>query len=342
MTDNAGGGAGAGAGNGTGGAGAGAGGDAAGKTGGAFAGQAVVVQGDAATGAGASVAADVNLMDKNKVAGDAAGAAPDFKAQLGDFAKDPAFANFADAQSMAKALKESQALVGKKLGIPGAESTPEEKAAFYKALGVPDAPEGYGLKKPEGLPPALDKMYDDQMLGGFQKLAREQNLTPAQAQGIQKWYDGMTTETLKGLQDDIAKSDTAYAAEAVKLFGTQEKAEQVQMAARTAMEKFVPEGLRASLADLPNNALLAMAAMFSGLTGATGGEDKTMGVAGADGKHTGKTVSQLREEGQKKMADPAYNNVFASNHKELRAEVQDLYAQIGRIEQAGKAGGARK
>ena len=63
--------------------------------------------------------------------------------------------------SLAKAFVETKKMVGAKapaLGVPGEGATPEQVAAYRKATGVPDAPDGYSISWPE-FPPgeALDE-----------------------------------------------------------------------------------------------------------------------------------------------------------------------------------------
>ena len=60
--------------------------------------------------------------------------------------------------SLAKAFVETKKLVGAKapaLVVPGEGATPEQVAAYRKATGVPDAPDGYSISWPE-FPPGED------------------------------------------------------------------------------------------------------------------------------------------------------------------------------------------
>ena len=70
-----------------------------------------------------------------------------------------------------------------KVSLPTKDSTPEERQAFNKKLGVPDKPEDYGIKMPEKIGDKvipkeawIQKRADD-----FAKVAHEIGLTPAQA-----------------------------------------------------------------------------------------------------------------------------------------------------------------
>lgn len=100
---------------------------------------------------------------------------------------------------------------------PGPNATPEEKSAFFKALGRPDTPEGYGLKMPEkiGDKPFPKELWNDQQAAGFAKVAHSLGLTPAQTQAL--------------VEFDAARSLTAHE-------GTTAATQQAQQAAVTALK----------------------------------------------------------------------------------------------------------
>lgn len=69
---------------------------------------------------------------------------------------------------LAKAYINAERTIGKKgVIIPGQNATPEEMAAFDKALGVPEKAEDYGKLRPEKIPrnvswsPEIEKIYFD-------------------------------------------------------------------------------------------------------------------------------------------------------------------------------------
>ncbi len=71
------------------------------------------------------------------------------------------------------------------LKVPGPDATDEERAAFRKALGVPDAAEGYAL--PEGLKPPEGVDLNDDVGQDFRRAAHELGLSDAQFQGVLQW-----------------------------------------------------------------------------------------------------------------------------------------------------------
>lgn len=66
---------------------------------------------------------------------------------------------------------------GKGVFIPAADAPPAEVAAFHRALGVPDNPEGYELKVPEG----MESYYQDkELLSEAKQALHKEGLTPRQ------------------------------------------------------------------------------------------------------------------------------------------------------------------
>lgn len=81
-----------------------------------------------------------------------------------------------------------QGLLGKKADavlIPGPDSPPDVIAKFREKLGVPENPEGYGLKKPDNLPEGVT--WDEARVKDFSKLAHDLSLTPQQVAKLQEW-----------------------------------------------------------------------------------------------------------------------------------------------------------
>jgi hypothetical protein len=83
----------------------------------------------------------------------------------------------------------AQKLIGQRgntgLKPPGPDAKPEEVAAWKKLIGVPDTPDAYGLKKPDQLPEGVE--WNEEDVKGFQTLAHEIGLTPAQVQKLTEY-----------------------------------------------------------------------------------------------------------------------------------------------------------
>lgn len=91
--------------------------------------------------------------------------------------------------------------------LPGADAKPEEWDPVYKALGRPDAPDGYGIKAPEKLPDGVN--WDDVAAGEFAGVAHKIGLTPSQVAALQEFqlgHIGKSAAAVKAqAQADIAK-----------------------------------------------------------------------------------------------------------------------------------------
>ena len=104
-------------------------------------------------------------------------------------------ANFKTLPDLVKSLLHTKQLASGKtegmIKLPGENATPEEKAAFAKALGVPEKPEDYGFKKPDG---DMGNFYNEEQVSAFGKVAVELGLSKAQADGLLNWQLGITKE----------------------------------------------------------------------------------------------------------------------------------------------------
>jgi len=95
---------------------------------------------------------------------------------------DPAkqtLAKYRGLPELAKSHFELQQLLGKKssaVNIPGEKSTPEEIAAYRKAVGVPETVDGYNLK-PEKLPDGVT--WDDATGKAFAEIAHKHHIPAA-------------------------------------------------------------------------------------------------------------------------------------------------------------------
>jgi len=65
--------------------------------------------------------------------------------------------------------------------VPGADATPEQRAAYHKAIGVPETPDAYALK-PEQLPEGIE--WHDGRGKAFAEFAHKQGMTQAQAAAV--------------------------------------------------------------------------------------------------------------------------------------------------------------
>jgi hypothetical protein len=118
---------------------------------------------------------------------------------------------FKTVDDLAKSYREAEHALrnGSKLTVPGENAKPEEIAAFNKAIGVPEKPEGYEVKLPDGV---TAELLDMDLINSLKAKAHASG-TPAKAFGelvngvIQDQLD--TLEKMKvaenGSRDEVLK-----------------------------------------------------------------------------------------------------------------------------------------
>lgn len=134
---------------------------------------------------------------------EAPGGAPnDWRASLPPELRDaPSLQKFADPSAMAKGYVNLETLVGRKGAIvPKDGDPPEVQQQFRAALGIPDKPEGYALKAPEGIPP---EAWGEEGIKALATWAHELGLTPAQAQGVAERYAKVQAEGLQRAAEGV-------------------------------------------------------------------------------------------------------------------------------------------
>lgn len=175
----------------------------------AQAGQAQGTQGQANAGTGA--------FDFRSLVGDDGRFAADWTDRLPpELAEHKAhFAKYATpTQALQHTLSLSQ-LLGKKsdaVVIPAADAPKEEWAPVLKRLGVPDSPEGYGLKVPDKLPDGVTVNPDE--LKEFATFAHGLGLTPQQVAKLQEFDLARAGKSVEG-------SAAAAAAQEAEVFKQQ-------------------------------------------------------------------------------------------------------------------------
>lgn len=115
-----------------------------------------------------------------------------------------------DTEAMAKSYSGLEQLLGKKASavvVPNEKSTPEEVAAFRKAIGVPETPDAYVEKiKPEALPEGIH--FDENLAKVASEIAHKYNVPPAalreltnlQIAQVQAMQQMATQEAIKELE----------------------------------------------------------------------------------------------------------------------------------------------
>ena len=155
---------------------------------------------------------------------------------LPDDAKDykDTLSKYKSVPDMAKALANANQLIGKKLGVPNEKSSPEELAAFRRAMGVPDSLEEYKFA-PDALPEGMT--WSDDMAKPYAEIAHKHGIPPSamkelvaqhaktemfKMEAIQATFEKQRTEAVQTLQKewgtDFGKN-IGLAKQAAKLAG---------------------------------------------------------------------------------------------------------------------------
>ena len=129
-----------------------------------------------------------------------------------DLKGDPSLQSFKDIPALAKSFIETKKLVGAKQGvtIPDEKATPEQRAAFHKALGVPDEAAKYQIKRPDV---ALDLGWDDKAEGEFLSTAHKAGFTNKQVQAVVDWYGQWERSKLERARAEATEASVALRTE---------------------------------------------------------------------------------------------------------------------------------
>lgn len=258
----------------------------------------------------------------------------DFNTLLGeDLAKNPGFEKYAKAenpvQEMAKSLLEAQSKIGKpQIGVPGEESTPEERAAFNEALGVPKDAAGYGFEKPEGMD---DAAYNKEHADKWAALLHDNNIPGEAANALR---EAMFTEN----QEAESVANEALNTKMDEIFGDDKQL--IAKQASQLMQQAIPDPeLRAQIqASIGNENTPAFAAALGLVTQhmqkTYGLTDQNLGDGGGDGG--GQSITEIRADAQKLMSSPAYRDRMHKDHSDTKSKVDAMYLQVGELTDAAR------
>jgi hypothetical protein len=116
---------------------------------------------------------------------------------------------FSTAKDFGKAYVEAQAKIrsGDFAKPLAKDANEQERTAWRQANGIPEKPEGYFDKLPDGLVIGKD---DQPLFTDFAKVMHDQNVPPAAVQGVVKWYYDLQDKQ----QAEVANADKQHAREA--------------------------------------------------------------------------------------------------------------------------------
>ena len=222
-----------------------------------------------------------------------------------------------DVPTLAKAMVDTKALVGRKgVILPKEDAPPEEWDQFYAALGRPESPEAYDIK-PEGLPD--DFPYMPELESAYRKLAHEAGLTPAAAKKIYDGYNKFMLETHQKGQQDLKNAVAEMEAGLQKEWGG--KYGDNLALARKSMGRVAPPGspelaaLDQAIGESP-----VLVKFFYNL-----GKSMSEGDFITGG---GTQNASLESRRQELMRNPAYLDAKSPEHKTIVEEVTKIYQEL--------------
>lgn len=207
-----------------------------------------------------------------------------------------------------KSYGELEKKLGSRVAPPGPDAKPEEIAAWRKTVGAPEKPDDYKIEKPENVPA---EMWNAELVKGFQGVAHELHLSPAQAGKLAEWWNGQQMGAHQKFQQDAAANREALAGTLKTEWGDKYEANlkgAQYVAGLAKIDVNDPE-----IGDNPAviKALASVAALIS--------EDKQ--VTGGQGGST-LTYKQQAEDISTNKSNPRYDDYHGKNGPERQAAAQ--------------------
>lgn len=247
--------------------------------------------------------------------------AADWKAALVDELKnDPSIAQIKDINSMAKSFIHAQRMVGaNKVVIPGANATPDDWNAFFKAVGRPDAPEGYDLPGPKDEKAAGYEAYKQ-----FRDTAHKAGLTNAQASSVLEFLVALGESEYSNADAAIKQQREQAAAELRKEWGLAYD-KNVAIANRLVQAFGGDAKSQQALAEVIGNNPQVI--KFCAAIGSKLLEDNLLGEVGGSGALSPAEAKAKVDAIMRDKSHP-YHNASTPGHAEAVREVQKLYEQM--------------
>lgn len=231
-----------------------------------------------------------------------------------------------------KEFDNTQNLIGKKFNIPGPDATDKEQDEYLDMIRPKDK-SIYKLSEshlPDNLKGFHPEGFEDKVTDLFQQAA----LTPKQASLLSEGYDklmldfnGQALAQYAELQKAQQINDADFNALADKTWGSEREA--VQNTAKALLQQFTPPEFKAGLDNLSNENLIIMASVLKGVSDKYISQDDLNSLRGSG--HSSQSIDSLKVEAQKKMTTLMNMDSMDPNYDTVKQEVDDMYAQIGKL-----------
>lgn len=212
----------------------------------------------------------------------------------------------------------AQKLIGQRpqeLKPPGPDATPEQKAAWFKTIGVPEKPEEYGLKKPDNLPDGVP--WSDEKVSAFQAKAHELGLTPSQVQAMAEFDLEWGAKGYAKGQGEITAYIEGQKTELKTDWGEKFEANRDKALATAQILGLDPNDAEIGNSAKMIKALYAASQLMS--------EDK---FVGSDKVGTGMSRADQAEDMARNKSNPWHNALWGREGPERQAHAQKLRASL--------------
>jgi len=231
---------------------------------------------------------------------------------------------FKDMNGLLKSQEDTKAALSRRpSGIPDDNASDADKAAFHKALGVPDTPDGYKLADmPEGYEPTeADTKYHTEV----KQLFHDSKISPSQAVALEAGWAKMMEGYSGDSEARQAKLDTDFDTLTTDLYGDQR--DTVLAQGKALISAHADEKVKPFINELSNNALAVLSSVLNNISKEFIGADNLPAIQ--DTAPTGvQTNQEIRAEVRKLMDNPGYGDPSHKEHDSLIAAKDALYARL--------------
>ena len=213
-----------------------------------------------------------------------------------------------------KKLDGAQTLIGRKIGIPGADAAPEEVDKFYTSL-RPAKAEEYEFEKKEG------QTIDEDFLKSARSMFHDAGLSKTQAQKLVAKFDAFIAEKSAPQIEAAKKLDAEFDEMSKKAFGP-EYAKTLERS-RALLDSLTPAELKPHLVRLPNEGLVLLAGVMEAVRAKFMKEDGT-GSGGGNPAGTPPDANVLKEEMHKLLTSDARKDYRHNDHAKVNARISEI------------------
>lgn len=243
--------------------------------------------------------------------------APDFIQHLPDDLKGHAatLGRFPNVVELTRSYVNARSKLGERPAPPGEGATPEQVKAWRELVGVPESPDGYGLKKPEKLPEGVE--YNEAMDKEFAAFAHQNNILPNTVNALREWFYAKTGEGVKAVKEQEEawyKETIANQEKEIQQAWGDKTDENYAQAMRAARTFGLPEGKPADWS--PKDVLVALHRASQML-----GEDKLISTTGGGtGKHPSQIAMEVMDPTNSDRTARAYRGEFGPGEQAAAQE----------------------